>query len=264
MAGRIYFAMIGIDLANLAAVWHSAYGPRAKLGELERVHGAARLIWSMPGSPKVEAAVHAVISQYRVGDQNLFKMTADQVADLIDRIKGGARREAQELEAAAWIIRVAAAAAEELRALAREEDRQLDLRTPQEREEDERRAEEASHDAEAPDLEHADYIIARLFGWEKSLARLSPDYRPDDNPHRPSTTTPLKAKNEVAQDAAGDIAERTERALSAIEYFRERHGITSFRGLATALNAAGVRTKRHGRWHPTTVKVLLEKRGRWA
>jgi hypothetical protein len=252
MTGRLYFATVGSDLA---AVWHSAYGPRAKLGELERAHGAARLIWSMPGSPKAEAAVHAAISQYRAGDQNLFKMTANQVADLIDRIKGVARRETRELQAASWIKRVAASAAQELRQLEREENDPVDTRgiSDEEWEEEARCADEVDLEdlemdlaAEIEAVEAAGGNLREYFEelrrqwFKEALSRLSPDYG------RPG------GAQAVNPDDWMQIIDQI------IDGIRAR-GITSLNGIARELNLQNVNGVRHGRWHATTVRKFLAR-----
>jgi DNA invertase Pin-like site-specific DNA recombinase len=51
-------------------------------------------------------------------------------------------------------------------------------------------------------------------------------------------------------------------AANVLPIIREaqRHGATSLRNIADALNARGISTARGGRWHATTVKNMLERR----
>jgi hypothetical protein len=225
MVGRIHVAAAGSDFA---AIWYSIHGPRAKLDELERAHGTARLIWSTPGSRQDEATVHATLSKHRVGD-HVFRMTADQIASLIEDIKNSADRQRQKRQAAFWIKRGAATAAEALQ-LEREENDPVDTRTLEQQNEEERRAEEAANAAETQDLEHAEYTIARLlFGC--------PDYSPG---------------GVQAVDPA-DL-------MQIFDGIRAR-GITSLRGIAAELNAQGIPTVRGNgkKWHASGVKRFLER-----
>lgn len=62
---------------------------------------------------------------------------------------------------------------------------------------------------------------------------------------------------QVVRINATDLAESLR---ATVEEIRES-GITSFAGIARTLNAQKIRTARGGKWHPTSVKRLLERLG---
>jgi hypothetical protein len=255
MAGRVYFAVAGGS--DLAAIWYSACGPHAKLDELERAHGTARLIWSMPGSPKDEAAVHATIGERRVGDQNLFKLTADQVADLIEGIKGRVRRETQELQAVCWVTRVAAAAAEELKQLEREENELVDTRTLEQTDEEERCAEEATNDAA---MDAGEDLEMDLEAEIEALEAAGGNVREYAEWFRSGFKEEDSARFGTDHGRPGGDAQAVDPAdlVQIIDGIRAR-GITSFNGIANELNVQNIPGARHGRWYATTVRKLLAR-----
>jgi DNA invertase Pin-like site-specific DNA recombinase len=61
--------------------------------------------------------------------------------------------------------------------------------------------------------------------------------------------------------AAANRAKADRHAANVLPVVRdiERAGVTTLQGIADALNARGIRTARGRRWHPTTVKNLLER-----
>jgi DNA invertase Pin-like site-specific DNA recombinase len=70
----------------------------------------------------------------------------------------------------------------------------------------------------------------------------------------------LPEAREIAQAAIKANADK--HAAKVLPLIREaqRHGATSLRDIADALNARGVTTARGGQWHATTVKNMLERR----
>jgi hypothetical protein len=113
-------------------------------------------------STKDLAVVHTTLREHRVRDQNLFKMTADQVTELIERIKEGARRHAQER----WITSVASAAYVELRRFALEEDQPEDMRSVKQRREVESRADLADAEARMDAGGDVDEVVPH---WQQHL-----------------------------------------------------------------------------------------------
>jgi len=47
--------------------------------------------------------------------------------------------------------------------------------------------------------------------------------------------------------------------MAQIERITSCTGITSYGAIANALNESGVRTPRGGRWHPMSVKLVLQR-----
>jgi DNA invertase Pin-like site-specific DNA recombinase len=76
------------------------------------------------------------------------------------------------------------------------------------------------------------------------------------NPHAAETVGRAHAANRAAADQFASNVLPIVRTIQA-------SGVTSFAGLAEALNARGVRTARGGDWHASTVRNLLRRTARF-
>lgn len=65
------------------------------------------------------------------------------------------------------------------------------------------------------------------------------------------TETAHAANREKADDFAAEVL--------LIVHELQKAGVSSLRAIATALNARGIRTRRHAEWHASTVKNLLAR-----
>ncbi|MDQ0469543.1 recombinase family protein [Labrys wisconsinensis] len=89
-----------------------------------------------------------------------------------------------------------------------------------------------------------------------ALAARKAEGKPLGNPALVETAAVLgRAAVQANADAFADAL------LPTIERIRAT-GVTSYDGIAAALNADGVQTRRHGAWHATTVRNLLLRKSR--
>jgi hypothetical protein len=145
-------------------------------------------------------------------------------------------RRRSEIRAARWAVAVLAAALKELRR--REPPEPVDPHEIEEYEEHERRLFEAEiEDIMADGGDVGAYVAERQREeFKAALSRLHPDH---------------DRKGPRHADAAPLIADLHARGFS-------------LHGIALTLNALEIPTARHGRWYPTTVKVLIENHGKQA
>lgn len=67
-----------------------------------------------------------------------------------------------------------------------------------------------------------------------------------------------KVAQKGADSIKADAETRAQHVLPIIDHIR-RSGVTSLRGIASVLNARGIKTARGGEWHQATVKRVLER-----